>query len=237
MSNDTHPTPATGPAPDQDAAPTIPAPAVTPPPASAAASRLVADLSALAHQRRLIGLRRHRYGDVTTAMIAATGAATTEQEADAFTTVAVAFATYHRAASAPRRGRLGTSIGRAMRQIGGPGGYGPRDPGAVRALDRLHMAAVYEDLHTAVVAVAATLDSDASPPHWAALADDLVAWQNPGSRDRIRTKWARDFNTRTIRPAADAADAADAPDAVVEAVDDPAADAAVEQPSIEPADV
>lgn len=185
-----------------DDAPAAPVAPATP------AERLVVDLAALHHQRRLMPLRRHQYGQVTSLLAEATSAATSPDEAEAFSTVAVAFTQFARGGEQPRMGRFGTSLGRAMRQVGNRGAYGPRDPGAARAVDRLLAAGTYRDVHEAVVAAVSRLDADAYPPHWAGLADDLVAWQDPACRDTVRTRWVRDFYT--TRPAATGGDNANA---------------------------
>lgn len=150
------------------------------------------------HDGTLPVARRWQYGTVDARMIGLTVAADTDREYAAFATVAVAHATWHSGRATPHSGKHGTNVGRAMRQLGNTGAYGPRDPRAVRALDRLMVAGMYSDLHQAVALVAQALREVDHPPHWATLAADLTQWQaSPDDRDTVRARWARGFHTAT----------------------------------------
>ncbi len=171
--------------------PEVAAPALVRP--DSPAVRLGKDLAASFHSRSINAARRWRYPTVDTAMIRLTRAGTCPAQYRAFQSVAVAYATWHSGQARPHPGRAGTSVGRALRQLGRPGAYGPDDPAAQRTLDRLVQAGTYDDLHPIIVRAAAQLGSADHPPHWVTLAEDLIRWQT--DPDPVRVSWARDFYT------------------------------------------
>lgn len=164
------------------------------------AERLLQPILAGFNSRAATVLTRWRWGQVTQPMVAVTINADTPAEIAACQTVAVGLVRWHSGRLSVHRGKPGTSLGRALRQAGKPGGYGPKDPAAVRAMDRVLAAETYPDLHEAVLAVLGLIGSVDHPPHWATLIDDLVCWQGDRSaRDRVRGGWVRDFHTHTAK--------------------------------------
>ncbi|GLX41175.1 hypothetical protein Sros01_72480 [Streptomyces roseochromogenus] len=157
------------------------------------AERLVAWLTALIRNReyaQLADLRRPRAR--TNAHIRA-GWFNPEQR-EIYEQVAFLFAVYHRGVSQPSYG-FG-SLGAAARRIGGGAGRGPDDPGAARLIDRIVASRRIPWRHLQH-AVARLRACDQKPPSWAALADDLVRWND--RRARISYQWAVDFHTPPTR--------------------------------------
>ncbi|WP_052658860.1 type I-E CRISPR-associated protein Cse2/CasB [Streptomyces sp. MNU77] len=113
-----------------------------------------------------------------------------EEHRLAYEKVAFLFARFHagRSKALPGSG----SMGRALRRIGGPGGRGPKDPGATRLLDRL-VASHELPLRHLQHAIERARACDVTPPSWARLADDLTKWRSPG--ESVAYDWARDFYT------------------------------------------
>lgn len=110
------------------------------------------------------------------------------------------FARWHSGRTVVRYGKVGEGLGHGLRSLGIPGARGPRDPGAVRLLDRL--LAANSDAALAVVLDAAgrRLRSVDFPPHWATITAEIDEWRNPPARTAIQVRWARQFHT--YQPAA-----------------------------------
>lgn len=158
--------------------------------------QLVRDLAVAFRARKLGPAIRWQFGTVDRRVIELTRAATSEPEAHAFTTVAAAFALWHSGRADVHSGAATTNLGRAMRQLGRGGTYGPKDPGAVRGLDRLMSANTYPEVHAGVVHALTQLRGSTHAPNWVGLATDLVDWQTgPAGRDRVRSGWGRGFYT------------------------------------------
>lgn len=105
------------------------------------------------------------------------------------------FARWHSGRSTVRYGKAGTGLGHALRTIGSPGARGPRDPGAVRLLDRLISANTDAALADVIDAVGRRLRAVEYPPNWATVAAEIEAWRNPLTRNDVQIMWARQFHT------------------------------------------
>ncbi|MFZ2529769.1 MAG: type I-E CRISPR-associated protein Cse2/CasB [Rhodococcus sp. (in: high G+C Gram-positive bacteria)] len=105
------------------------------------------------------------------------------------------FAYWNFGRSTVRYGRPGTGLGHALRSIGQPGARGPRNPGAVRLLNRLLTVNSDQELADALDAIGRHLRSVDHPPHWATIAAELEAWRDPSTRTDVHVSWARQFNT------------------------------------------
>lgn len=156
---------------------------------------LLSTLTALQLSRRLSGLLRWTFFAPTALIAEAVADADTDDEVNAFAITAVGFACWHRSRPDVHYGRDGTSLGRAMRQLGSSGHYGPGDPTTVRMLDQLTTATTCEDLCAAVARICTALSSAGHPPRWSQLATDLLDWQH--SPDAVRWRWVRDFHRHT----------------------------------------
>lgn len=151
-------------------------------------------LVAAHHARKLAPFRRWRYPAVDPAVVALTEGSTRE-DYRIYALTGKAFTLWHSGRTDPHYGREGTGLGKAMRQIGRAGAYGPRDPGAVRALDGLVLAETSDSLAAALDKVSAKLSGSDHPPHWATLIEDLRQWHNRATRDDVRLRWAQQFHT------------------------------------------
>ncbi|MDN5758981.1 MAG: type I-E CRISPR-associated protein Cse2/CasB [Tomitella sp.] len=168
------------------------------------AAALVRGLAA-AHKSRHPGmsaLLRWQYPQVDPRVIAGV-AADDEPGYQAGALTAKVFALWHAGRADVHYGKRGTSLGRAMRQVGRSGAYGPRDPAAERSLTGLLDAATPATLGAAFDRAAAHLKSADHPPHWETLATDLRAWLEPDTRDAVRLRWGQAFYTSTPAATAD----------------------------------
>lgn len=150
----------------------------------------------------LSAIRRWKYGTVTGPVARLAGGATND-EYNAAAMTGQAFATWHSTRREVHYGKTGTSLGRALRQIGNPGAYGPSDPTARRLIDNLLAAATGEQLHRAVVAAMDRLRHVDHPPNWELLYTQLLDWQTPSLRNQVRLAWGQDFATAAPTPTTD----------------------------------
>ncbi|WP_367434341.1 type I-E CRISPR-associated protein Cse2/CasB [Streptomyces celluloflavus] len=144
------------------------------------------DNGGLADLRRLDSLTEPR--------LRAAAFAPEEAQRHVFEKVAFLFARYHAGRSKAHFGY--GSMGDALRRIGGPGGRGAKDPGATRLLDRL-VASRDLPLRHLQHAVERARACEVTPPSWARLVDDLMAWESPDTS--VAYDWARDFYTPASR--------------------------------------
>jgi len=156
-------------------------------------------LAAAHHSRKLSPLRRWQYPAVDLGVVALTEGSSRDDYL-VYALTGKAFTLWHSGRSDPRYGREGTGLGKAMRQIGSAGAYGPRDPGAVRALDGLVRAESPAQLAAALDKVSALLSGTDHPPHWSTLAEDVRQWHDRSTRDAVRLRWAQQFHTTATKP-------------------------------------
>ncbi|WP_072691450.1 type I-E CRISPR-associated protein Cse2/CasB [Rhodococcus marinonascens] len=172
------------------------------------ADRYIRHLAAAAHSAdpALARLRRWRPdGVVDVDVIRLTSAADDEQWI-AWALAGKLFASWHSGRAGTRYGRPGTGLGHGLRSLGATGSRGPRNPGAVRLLDRLIAAGSDVALADTLDAIGRQLRTVDYPPHWATIATEIEAWRNPATRTDIRVLWARQFHTyqpAAVEPAAD----------------------------------
>ncbi|MFF5809194.1 type I-E CRISPR-associated protein Cse2/CasB [Streptomyces sp. NPDC012746] len=115
------------------------------------------------------------------------------EQREVFEQVAFLFALYHRGTSKPSYG-VG-SLGAATRRIGSAVGRGPKDPGAVRLIDRIVSSRRIPWRHLQH-AVARLRSCDQAPPSWTRLAEDLSRWND--RKAGIADQWAVDFHAPPI---------------------------------------
>lgn len=162
----------------------------------AADQKFILRLAHAHRNRALSALLRWNYPTVDRQVIALTQDAS---RADylLYAQVGKAFATWHSGKTDVHYGKGGTGLGRAMRQIGRPGGYGPSDPAAVRTIAALLEATTTTRLACALDRTFAHLRGVDHPPHWTTLVADLRDWTNPETRDDVRFRWGQQFYTWT----------------------------------------
>ncbi|QHE72600.1 type I-E CRISPR-associated protein Cse2/CasB [Rhodococcus sp. WAY2] len=154
----------------------------------------------VAHRaKRLSALRRWEYPTVDRAVIAVTEGAD-EDDYLLYALAGKAFTIWHSGRSDVHYGKTGTGLGRAMRQLGRAGAYGPRDPRAERALATLLDADTPHRLAAALDSVMAAVSGVDHPPHWETLISDLRDWHNPTRRDQVRLRWGQQFYTAPPKP-------------------------------------
>lgn len=105
------------------------------------------------------------------------------------------FARWHSGRINVHYGKAGVGLGHGLRSLGAPGARGPRDPSAVRLLDRLLAANSDAALADVLDAAGRRLRSVDFPPHWATITAELESWRNPVARTDIKVLWARQFHT------------------------------------------
>ncbi|MEO3862794.1 type I-E CRISPR-associated protein Cse2/CasB [Acrocarpospora sp. B8E8] len=106
----------------------------------------------------------------------------------AFEQVAYLFARFHAGRGDAHYG-FG-SLGRAMRNIGGPTSKGPDNDGCVRLLNQI-LVSRQPPWRRVQHAVDQLRSDKTAPPSWAQLAVDLRRWNDPGKT--VQHDWARDF--------------------------------------------
>lgn len=141
--------------------------------------------------------RRWRYGTVTGPMVRLAGGDThTAYLAAAITTHA--FMLWHTGKSEINYGKTGTSIGRALRQIGHSGSYRPYDPTATRLMDALLNATTGEQLHRILIQSITRLRHEKYPPNWEQLYNDILGWFSSENKTKVRLKWGQHFTNPSI---------------------------------------
>ena len=105
------------------------------------------------------------------------------------------FGRWHSGRAAVRYGTAGEGLGHGLRKLGPKGASGPRNPRAVRLLNRLVNASSDGTLADILDAIGAELRSVDYPPNWATIAEEIETWRNPNTRNDIRVLWARQFHT------------------------------------------
>lgn len=144
-------------------------------------------------------IRRWKFDHPTGPVTRLAGGAThTEFQAAALT--AQSFAIWHTSRREVHYGKTGTNLGRAMRQLGHPGAYGPNDPGARRLADNLLAAATADQLARTLVTIMDRLRNTDHPPNWEQLHTDLADWLNPATRNQVRLAWGQGFATPAATP-------------------------------------
>ncbi|EPH41024.1 type I-E CRISPR-associated protein Cse2/CasB [Streptomyces aurantiacus] len=147
------------------------------------------------HDRELLGqLQRPKRPPRLQAWTLAGNFAPTDSARDAYELTAHLFARYHAALpwQDPRRLYGSGDLGRTLRRIGTPGGYGPADPGCHRLFERLCTPGALPRQHLAH-AIDRLRALDRIPPSWAQLADDLAAFTSHD--DHVQHTWACSFFT------------------------------------------
>lgn len=126
-----------------------------------------------------------------------------EQDYQVRAALARAWVIWHTGRGDTHRGRSGSGIGTAMRQLGSAGqGYGPASTAALRQMDSLITAETFTELTDTIAATATRLKSVDWPPHWETLLADLREWSDPSARNTVRLRWAQQFHTTRKAPAA-----------------------------------
>lgn len=158
---------------------------------------------ALAHNKRSRDIgpaRRWKFGEVTGPMCRLAGS----HGNDAYIAAAIttqAFLVWHSAKPAIHYGKKDTSLGRALRQVGQAGSYGPRNDTANRVIDKLLEASTPAQLHQAIQTAFITMKKVNHPPHWGLLHQHIQMWMNPTTRNDVRLAWGQDFATPAPTPA------------------------------------
>lgn len=137
-------------------------------------------------------IRRWTFGTVT-GPIARVAAADTHTNFLASALTAQAFTLWHSGKKEVHYGKTGTNLGRAMRQLGTPDGFGYKNPTVAHLFDLLLAASTGAELQRHLTTIMKRLRHNDHPPHWETLAEDLARWLDPQTRNQVRIDWATSF--------------------------------------------